>query len=77
MHIKVFCFLLDKPNIDSGKVEDLKRQLEEALAAKTEAEAKIEIMQGRSGSSENSGKLDPTLLNKINIPPPPPIPGTY
>lgn len=76
-------YVLDKPNVDNGVVDDLKRQLEEALAAKTEAEAKLELIQGRSGTSDNSGKLDPSLLNKIHIPspggvgapPPPPMPG--
>lgn len=60
--------------MDSAEVEGLKKQLEEALAAKTEAEAKLDLVQGRAGVPENTGKLDPALLNKVNIPPPPPPP---
>ncbi|XP_056641001.1 protein diaphanous isoform X2 [Diorhabda sublineata] len=68
--------LKDKPmQIESAEVESLKKQLEEAIAAKTEAEAKLELVQGRTGTTENSGKLDPALVSKINVPPPPPMPG--
>ncbi|XP_018568924.1 protein diaphanous isoform X2 [Anoplophora glabripennis] len=68
--------LKDKPVsvVDSAEVEGLRKQLEEALAAKTEAEAKLELVQGRAGATENTGKLDPALINKVNIPPPPPPP---
>ncbi|CAG9835595.1 unnamed protein product [Diabrotica balteata] len=66
----------DKPmQIESAEVESLKKQLEEAIAAKTEAEAKLELVQGRAGTTQPSGKLDPALVNKINVPPPPPMPG--
>ncbi|XP_028145731.1 protein diaphanous isoform X2 [Diabrotica virgifera virgifera] len=68
--------LKDKPmQIESAEVESLKKQLEEAIAAKTEAEAKLELVQGRAGTTQPSGKLDPALVNKINVPPPPPMPG--
>ncbi|XP_074040398.1 diaphanous related formin 1 isoform X3 [Leptinotarsa decemlineata] len=68
--------LKDKPTlVESAEVDSLKKQLEEALAAKTEAEAKLELLQGRAGAPENSGKLDPALVSKVNIPPPPPPPG--
>lgn len=74
--------LKDKPiQIDNAEKENLKKQLEDALAAKSEAEAKLELAMGRSGSLESSGKLDPALVNKINVPPqsgappPPPMPG--
>ncbi|CAG9862213.1 unnamed protein product [Phyllotreta striolata] len=68
--------LKDKPNqIESAEVENLKKQLEEALAAKTEAEAKLEIALGRAVSAESTGKLNPELVNKITVPPPPPMPG--
>ncbi|KAG5888747.1 hypothetical protein JTB14_032020 [Gonioctena quinquepunctata] len=73
--------LRDKPAlVESAEVESLKKQLEEALAAKTEAEAKLELMQGRAGAPESSGKLNPALVNKVSIPgmgapPPPPMPG--
>ncbi|KAJ8930937.1 hypothetical protein NQ314_016201, partial [Rhamnusium bicolor] len=68
--------LKDKPLmvVDSAEVEGLKKQLEEALAAKTEAEAKLDLVQGRAGGPDKSGKLDPALLNKVNVPPPPPPP---
>lgn len=57
-------------------MDNLKRQLEEALAAKTEAEAKLESLQSKSGgTTENTGKLDPALVSKITIPPPPPMMG--
>ncbi|KAJ8978866.1 hypothetical protein NQ317_009010 [Molorchus minor] len=77
--------LKDKPLVvDNVEVENLKKQLEEALAAKTEAEAKLELAQGRTGAPENSGKLDPALapghLHHLPCrewdPPPPPMPGT-
>lgn len=65
----------DNPKqIDSTEVENLKKQVEEAIAAKTEAEAKLELLQGRT--STGTGKLDPSLVNKVNIPSPPPIPGS-
>lgn len=62
--------------VDSAEVEGLRKQLEEALAAKTEAEAKLDLAQGRTDAPENTGKLDPALVSKVNIPPPPPpLPG--
>ncbi|KAJ8921203.1 hypothetical protein NQ315_013675 [Exocentrus adspersus] len=55
---------------------DLQSVLDELKAAKTEAEAKLELVQGRAGVSEGSGKLDPALLSKVGVPPPPPLPGS-
>ncbi|CAH1164833.1 unnamed protein product [Phaedon cochleariae] len=68
--------LKDKPSmVDSTEVDGLRKQLEEALAAKTEAEAKLELLQGHNGGPPTTtGKLDPSLLGKINVPPPPPPP---
>lgn len=58
-------------------MENLKKQLEEALAAKEEALAKLAIVEGRSTTS--SGKLDENLKNNVgkvlSAPNPPPLPG--
>lgn len=73
--------LKDKPQeIDNGKLEDLKKQLEDALAAKAEAEAKLEILAGKP--NETSGKLNPSVVSSVssvlsNVPPPPPMPGEF
>lgn len=57
--------------------DQLKKQLEEALAEKEEALAKLAMKEGQSIPS--SGKLDSkaveTVSNALNAPPPPPIPG--
>ncbi|XP_076255842.1 diaphanous related formin 1 isoform X2 [Rhynchophorus ferrugineus] len=68
--------LKDKPLAeDKGKYEQLQKQLDEALVAKSEAEAKIEMLiQGGAVVATNNGKLDPALVGKVTIPPPPPPP---
>lgn len=63
--------------MESENTENLKKQLEEALAAKEEALAKLAIVEGRSTVS--SGKLDENLKNNVgkvlSAPNPPPLPG--
>ncbi|XP_044261332.1 protein diaphanous isoform X1 [Tribolium madens] len=71
--------LKEKPaEIDNGKIDDLKKQLEEALSAKAEAEAKYEMLS--RPSTESGGKLNPSVVssvaNALNAPPPPPMPGS-
>ncbi|KAK4878010.1 hypothetical protein RN001_010516 [Aquatica leii] len=62
-----------------SKQEELKRQLEEAIAAKEEALAKLAIAEGNSATSTADGKLQATRLEKVaqvlTGPPPPPMPG--
>lgn len=73
--------LKDKPQeIENGKLEELKKQLEDALAAKAEAEAKLDLFAGNS--KENSGKLNPSVVSTVasalnNAPHPPPMPGEF
>ncbi|KAK9884199.1 hypothetical protein WA026_005154 [Henosepilachna vigintioctopunctata] len=71
--------LKDKPiDTDNGKVEELKKQLEDALAAKSEAEAKLDLLAGNGGKESEGGKLDPSKIasvEKVFAPPPPPMPG--
>lgn len=63
--------------IESENTENLKRQLEEALAAKEEALARLAILEGKSMVS--SGKLDENLRSNVGkvfgAPNPPPLPG--
>ncbi|XP_018329945.1 protein diaphanous isoform X2 [Agrilus planipennis] len=63
--------------IEKNNYGDLQKRLEEALAAKTEALARIDILEGRATSN---GKLDPDCVNNTSkaigsAPPPPPLPG--
>ncbi|KAF5285112.1 hypothetical protein FQA39_LY16801 [Lamprigera yunnana] len=62
------------------KQDELKRQLEEAIAAKEEALAKLAIAEGRAAATVSDGKLDQSRLDKVQQvftgPPPPPLPGT-
>ncbi|XP_045469378.1 protein diaphanous isoform X3 [Harmonia axyridis] len=63
---------------DNAKVEEMKKQLEEALAAKSEAEAKLDLLIGKGEGAAESGKLDPAKvanIGKVLGPPPPPMPG--
>ncbi|XP_017786244.1 PREDICTED: protein diaphanous isoform X3 [Nicrophorus vespilloides] len=87
----LFDEIRDKPcTYEDSKVEEIKKQLEEALAAKEEALAKLAIMEGRgeNGGGGQTGKLDPNTVNAVNkvlspvppppvpgMPPPPPLPG--
>ncbi|XP_031331598.1 protein diaphanous isoform X3 [Photinus pyralis] len=61
-----------------SKQDELKKQLEEAIAAKEEALAKLAIVEGRSAVSTSDGKLDQSRLDKVaqvyTGPPPPPMP---
>lgn len=71
--------LKDKPPDSNGpKYEQLKKQLEEALAEKEEALAKLALKEGQVGGNQ-TGRLDPntvsTVAGVINAPPPPPMPG--
>lgn len=63
--------------MENENMDGVKKQLEEALAAKEEALAKLAIMEGRSTAS--SGKLDENLKNHVGkvlaAPNPPPLPG--
>ncbi|XP_030763469.1 protein diaphanous [Sitophilus oryzae] len=79
--------LRDKPPLENKeRYQQLQNQLDEALAAKSEAEARVEmLMQNLTGNAGSTGKLDPLLVSKINAvqsggtggpppPPPPPMP---
>lgn len=69
--------------VSEGRYLEMQRQLEEALAAKEEALAKMAIMEGRaSGSGDGKSTLPPPppglsgmLSAGAGGPPPPPIPG--
>ncbi|KAF5284211.1 hypothetical protein FQR65_LT00211 [Abscondita terminalis] len=63
------------------KQDELKRQLEEAIAAKEEALAKLAIAEGKSSGTVSDGKLEPGRLEKVaqalsTSPIPPPLPGS-
>lgn len=62
-----------------SKQEELKKQLEEALAAKEEALAKWAIAEGRPVGT--TGKLDQNCVDHVSQvlsgPPPPPMPGMH
>lgn len=62
--------------METENTENLRKQLEEALAAKEEALARLAIVEGRS--SVSNGKLDENLksnVGKVLAPNPPPLPG--
>lgn len=69
---------------DTKKLDEIKKQLEEAIVAKEEAEAKVALLEGRTAAtSQHSGKLDQNIIANVNkalqggtAPPPPPLPGT-
>jgi diaphanous 2 len=72
--------LKEKPvEIENSKIEELKKQLEEALGAKAEAEAKLELL-ARQPKESGGGKLDPSVVSGVaealKAPPPPPMPGS-
>jgi hypothetical protein len=72
--------LAEKPvEIENSKIEELKKQLEEALGAKAEAEAKLELL-ARQPKESGGGKLDPSVVSGVaealKAPPPPPMPGS-
>ncbi|KAL3270450.1 hypothetical protein HHI36_021001 [Cryptolaemus montrouzieri] len=71
--------LKDKPiETENAKIEEMKKQLEEALAAKSEAEAKLDLLMGKAEGGGDGGKLDPAKVanvGKVFAPPPPPMPG--
>ncbi|KAK5638990.1 hypothetical protein RI129_013285 [Pyrocoelia pectoralis] len=64
-----------------SKQDELKKQLEEAIAAKEEALAKLAIVEGRSSMAPSDGRLDQSRLDKVaqvfTGPPPPPMPSTF
>lgn len=74
--------LREKPitNADNPKIEDLRKQLEEAISEKTELAAKLAMVK-EGGAAVGDGKLDPALMEKMKnapipgAPPPPPMPG--
>ncbi|CAH1126871.1 unnamed protein product [Ceutorhynchus assimilis] len=72
--------LKERPaSVDTEKVQELQKHLDKALVAKEEAEAKLAKLMGVANPA-GDGKLDPSLVGKINIPPlggppPPPMPG--
>ncbi|XP_049824358.1 protein diaphanous isoform X3 [Aethina tumida] len=74
--------LREKPitNADNPKIEDLRKQLEEAISEKTELAAKLAMVK-EGGAAVGDGKLDPALVEKMKnapipgAPPPPPMPG--
>lgn len=63
-----FCFKERPPSADTGKVAELQKYLDEALAAKVETEAKLTKLQ----TAVQSGTLDPDLVSlfclKVFIP---------
>lgn len=66
--------------MEGPKYEQLKKQLEDALAEKEEALAKLALKEGQVGGVASTGKLDPKTLSSVsnalsNAPPPPPMPG--
>ncbi|KAL1500812.1 hypothetical protein ABEB36_006253 [Hypothenemus hampei] len=75
--------LKEKPLlIDTEKVQELQKHLDEALVAKVEAEAKLAKLL--AAANKGDGKLDPNLVSNITgslssssapPPPPPPMPG--
>nr|CAI5823971.1 unnamed protein product [Callosobruchus analis] len=69
--------LKDKPMlVESTEVDSLRKQLEEALAAKTEAEAKLDLVQGRAKGANGAAPPPPPMPGGgPPPPPPPPMPG--